>query len=228
MDLASHLLYYSRTLRELPKAHWIDAACVGRSTPLVLSCQQVKPLFIKATGHGIRQRCLPDRYGFPRTSAKGARQVKGFQTGDIVKAIVPTGKKVGTYVGRVAVRSSGSFNPPSQESPALTPGEEWRVLIWGLGWVEPFTDMAFDILCEMLYTCSMKQLITAKLKLHTDPAQFQALRTTQLAYRDALNAVSRYSFAHGKKSNQQWLQQEMYAEVRAVYHLPAQMACNVP
>src|SRR5438132_9358931 len=43
-----------------------------------------------------------------------------------------------------------------------------------------------------------------------------------------LNAVSRYSFAHGKKSNQQWLQKETYAEVRASYHLPAQMACNVP
>ena len=88
--------------------------------------------------------------------------------------------------------------------------------------------MALDILCEMSYTCSMKQMLTAKLKLHTNPAQFQALRTTQLAYRDALNAVSRYSFAHGKKSNQQWLQQETYAEVRAIYHLPAQMACNVP
>jgi IS605 OrfB family transposase len=74
----------------------------------------------------------------------------------------------------------------------------------------------------------MKQLITAKLKLHTDPAQFAALRTTQLAYRDALNYVSRYSFAHGKKSNQQWLQHETYSAVRAVYHLPAQMACNVP
>src|SRR6266849_3461586 len=74
----------------------------------------------------------------------------------------------------------------------------------------------------------MKQVITAKLKLHTDPAQFMALRATQLAYRDALNYVSRYTFAHGKKSNQQWLQQETYAEVRAVYHLPAQMACNVP
>jgi putative transposase len=98
----------------------------------------------------------------------------------------------------------------------------------GLGWVELFTDTALDILCEMLYTCSMKQMLTAKLKLHTDPAQFQALRTTQLAYRDALNAVSRYAFAHGKKSNQQWLQQEMYAQVRAIYHLPAQMACNVP
>jgi IS605 OrfB family transposase len=74
----------------------------------------------------------------------------------------------------------------------------------------------------------MKQLITAKLKLHTTPAQFQALRQTQLAYRDALNAVSRYAFAHGKKSNQQWLQQETYTQVRATYRLPAQMACNVP
>ncbi len=71
-------------------------------------------------------------------------------------------------------------------------------------------------------------MLTAKLKLHTDPAQFQALRTTQLAYRDALNYVSRYSFARGKKSNQEWLQRETYADVRAVYHLPAQMACNVP
>ncbi len=74
----------------------------------------------------------------------------------------------------------------------------------------------------------MKQLITAKLKLHTAASQFQALRTTQLAYRDALNSVSRYSFAHGKKSNQEWLQRETYTDVRAVYHLPAQMACNVP
>src|SRR6266516_7211617 len=74
----------------------------------------------------------------------------------------------------------------------------------------------------------MRQLITAKLKLHTDPVQFVALRTTQLAYRDALNYASRYAFAHGKKSNQQWLQHETYAEVRAAYHLPAQMACNVP
>jgi len=54
----------------------------------------------------------------------------------------------------------------------------------------------------------MKQMITAKLKLHTVPSQFQALRTTQLAYRDALNSVSRYAFVHGKKSNQQWLQKE--------------------
>jgi putative transposase len=74
----------------------------------------------------------------------------------------------------------------------------------------------------------MKQMFTAKLKLQTAPNQFTALRTTQLAYRDALNAVSRYAFAHGKMSNQMRLQKEMYAEIRADYHLPAQMACNVP
>ncbi len=31
-------------------------------------------------------------------------------TGDLVRAVVPRGKKVGTYVGRVAVRSTGFFN----------------------------------------------------------------------------------------------------------------------
>ncbi len=74
----------------------------------------------------------------------------------------------------------------------------------------------------------MKQLITAKLKLNTTKEQFQALREAQLAYRDALNAVSRFAFEHGKMSNQQALQREMYTEIRTTYRLPAQMACNVP
>src|SRR6266702_3710991 len=74
----------------------------------------------------------------------------------------------------------------------------------------------------------MKQFITAKLKLQIDAAQFQALRQTQLAYRDALNHVSRYSFEHGKMSNQIRLRDETYYEIRALYKLPAQMATNVP
>jgi len=64
--------------------------------------------------------------------------------------------------------------------------------------------------------------------LHTTPSQFQALRTTQLAYRDALNAVSRYAYAHGKISSGRALQRDCYDEIRVLYHLPAQMACNVP
>ena len=70
--------------------------------------------------------------------------------------------------------------------------------------------------------------MTAKLKLHTTAEQFQALRQTQLGYRDALNYVSHYAFEHGKMSNKVGLQEGTYAEIRARYHLPAQMACSVP
>ena len=70
--------------------------------------------------------------------------------------------------------------------------------------------------------------LTAKLKLHTDSAQFQALRKTMLAYRDALNYVSRYAFAHGKMSNKVRLQDGTYAEIRVRYRIAAQMACSIP
>ncbi len=74
----------------------------------------------------------------------------------------------------------------------------------------------------------MQQIITAKLKLLTTPEQHQMLRQTQLAYRDALNFVSRYAFEHGKLSSDTRLRKETYYELRARYKLPAQMACNVP
>jgi putative transposase len=74
----------------------------------------------------------------------------------------------------------------------------------------------------------MQQIITAKLKLLTTPEQGQRLRQTQLAYRDALNYVSRYSFEHGKMSNAERLQQGTYDDIRLLYRLPSQMACNVP
>ena len=76
-------------------------------------------------------------------------------------------------------------------------------------------------------TNPMHQLITAKLKLITTPEQGQALRQTQLAYRDALNAVSCYAFEQGKTSNATRLHKGMYAELRARYHLPSQLACSV-
>jgi 5-methylcytosine-specific restriction endonuclease McrA len=104
------LTKYNRTVRNLPKTHWADAACVGKSTPPQIKADHVFPLIVKALGHGSRQMCLMDRYGFPRTSAKDATFVKGFQTGDIVKARVTSGKKRGTHIGRVAVRASGSFD----------------------------------------------------------------------------------------------------------------------
>jgi 5-methylcytosine-specific restriction endonuclease McrA len=105
------LTKFNRTMRELPKSHWLDAACVGRSTPETLQTTGVMPLLITANGHGCRQKQLMDKRGFPRGKPKGAKIVKGFQTGDMVKAVVPEGlKTTGVHVGRVAVRATGSFD----------------------------------------------------------------------------------------------------------------------
>ncbi|BAY48005.1 hypothetical protein SAMD00079811_74630 [Scytonema sp. HK-05] len=99
---------YNRTRLELPKQHWIDAACVGDVETIQLLTQQ--PLRIKCTGWGTRQMCGTDRYGFP-TRHRERKQVHfGFKTGDIVKAVVTTGKKVGEYLGRVLCRKTGSFD----------------------------------------------------------------------------------------------------------------------
>ena len=76
----------------------------------VFVSEAIRPLLIKAMGRGSRQMCRMDKYGFPRTKPKQFKRVKDFQTGDMVKAIVTSGKKIGTYIGRVAVRASGSFN----------------------------------------------------------------------------------------------------------------------
>jgi putative transposase len=72
----------------------------------------------------------------------------------------------------------------------------------------------------------MQQIITAKLKLTPMPEQHAALRQTQLAYREALGAVSQYAFAQGKTSSVTKLHKGMYAELRARYRLPSQLACS--
>lgn len=101
---------FNRITQHYPKAHWIDAACVGETGSRVCLDPTQTPLQIKAAGRGSRQMCRMDRFGFPRTSAKGAKTVRGFRTGDMVRADVPSGKKAGVHTGRVAVRTSGSFN----------------------------------------------------------------------------------------------------------------------
>ncbi|OWY64272.1 HNH endonuclease [cyanobacterium TDX16] len=103
------LTKFNRCTQNLEKQHWIDAACVGTSTP-ILSIKGVKPLLIAANGHGTRQSCRTDKYGFPIRHCSRTKFHFGFQTGDIVKAVVTSGKKIGEYVGRIATRATGSFN----------------------------------------------------------------------------------------------------------------------
>jgi 5-methylcytosine-specific restriction endonuclease McrA len=105
------LTKFNRTKRGLPKAHWLDAACVGCSTPESLKTEGIIPWQIKATGHGNRQMCLMDEHGFPRTGPKAAKRVKGYQTGDLVRAVVPEPlKTAGSHIGRVKIRATGSFD----------------------------------------------------------------------------------------------------------------------
>ena len=100
---------YNRDSLGLPKEHYYDALSVGE-VPTRFNFLTDKILVISAKGRGSRQMCRVNKYGFPRTSAKASKSVKGFQTGDMVKAIVPNGSKQGEYLGKVAVRSSGKFD----------------------------------------------------------------------------------------------------------------------
>ena len=107
------LTKYNRQRLRISKSHWTDAACVGESTPESLNVKGYQPLIIKAMGRGSRQMVKPDKYGFPRTSPKlRQKSFYGFQTGDIVKAVVTQGKKVGTYVRRVAAKQGNSTSKP--------------------------------------------------------------------------------------------------------------------
>jgi len=101
---------YNRRKQGYNKEHWLDAACVGETGARVIIPKHFRPVTITAMGRGTRQLCRVNKHGFPRTSAKRTKRIHGFQTGDLVKAKVPKGKKMGNYQGRVAVRSSGNFN----------------------------------------------------------------------------------------------------------------------
>lgn len=74
----------------------------------------------------------------------------------------------------------------------------------------------------------MLQVITAKLKLETNPEQKELLREVSLAYRDALNYTSQINFENGKFSNGTKIQKLVYRNLRTEFDLPSQMACNVP
>ena len=102
------LTKYNRARLGIPKSHALDAACVGQID--VIQNWQQPVLSIKATGRGRYQRTFLTKYGFPRGYLMRSKSAFGFQTGDRVKAVVTTGKKAGTYLGRVAIRASGSFS----------------------------------------------------------------------------------------------------------------------
>ena len=113
---------WNRHRLQVPKEHCLDAACVGRVDVIERWNQSV--LSIKATGRGSYQRTRLTKHGFPRGYLTRSKSAFGFQTGDMVKTVVTKGKKAGAYLGRVAIRASGSFN--IQSSTGLVQGIHHR------------------------------------------------------------------------------------------------------
>ena len=100
---------FNRIRQGYPKAHWIDAACTGPSGQAVTLGPNLQCLKITACPRQSRRMVRPDAFGFPEGKPKGCSLVNGFRTGDLAKAVVPSGTKQGSWIGRVAVRATGSF-----------------------------------------------------------------------------------------------------------------------
>jgi len=99
---------WNRARFGIEKTHALDAMCVGQMA--AVSAARLKTLAIAATGRGQHCRTNWDRYGFPVGYLIRQKRVRGFQTGDQVRAVVPAPlKTAGTHLGRVRVRKSGSF-----------------------------------------------------------------------------------------------------------------------
>ncbi len=74
---------YNRVSQGLSKTHWVDAACIGASTPESLRTSDVFPLLIQAEGHGRRKMCNTNALGFPTGHRQRRRHYFGYQTGDM-------------------------------------------------------------------------------------------------------------------------------------------------
>jgi 5-methylcytosine-specific restriction endonuclease McrA len=100
---------WNRSLRGMPKTHWLDAVCVGASTPERIHWQDVIPLQLTALGRHHRQMMHVTKRGFPHGKPKATSVVGGFRSGDLVRAVVPDKLTTrGVHVGTISVRATGS------------------------------------------------------------------------------------------------------------------------
>ncbi len=105
---------WNRARFGIEKTHALDALCVGELAGVW--ADQLKTLTIVATGRGRHCRTNWDKYGFPRGYLMRHKQVRGFKTGDRIRAVVPAPlKTAGIHIGRVQVRQNGFFDIETHE-----------------------------------------------------------------------------------------------------------------
>ena len=128
ISYVSWMTKYNRDQLGLPKEHYYDALSVGE-IPNSFNFLTDKILQISAKGRGSRQMCRMDKHGFPRTSAKASKSVEGFQTGDMVKAVVPKGLNKGEHLGRVVIHSYRRFDIKTNKETIQSVGYKYCRLI---------------------------------------------------------------------------------------------------
>lgn len=87
---------FNRTRLGLPKAHWIDYACVGLVETLKVLTTKI--LVAHAIGKGTRRLCRIDKFGFPCSKPRQKYPIP-WQTGDIALSM-------DGIVGRVVIQSA--------------------------------------------------------------------------------------------------------------------------
>ena len=98
---------FNRQQLRLPKTHWLDAACVGKTPKLKVLTNQ--PLLIWAKGNGNRLVIQMDKFGFPRYGYKPKQKAPNWNTGDIVNVLA--GRNQGlTNVRLKSIRAKGNFD----------------------------------------------------------------------------------------------------------------------
>lgn len=99
---------WNRARFDIAKTHALDALCIGDLAGV--DAGSILTLRIKAQGRGSYQRTNVDASGFPRGYLMRQKRVRGFQTGDLVCAVVPAPlKTAGIHRGRVVVRATAKF-----------------------------------------------------------------------------------------------------------------------
>jgi 5-methylcytosine-specific restriction endonuclease McrA len=98
------LTKFNRTRLNLPKTHWIDAACVG--VVQTLKILTTKILAVKATGQGTRRLCRINKFGFPCSEPR-KKYLHEWKTGDIATRQDITGRVVVQSATRLEIRVDG-------------------------------------------------------------------------------------------------------------------------
>jgi hypothetical protein len=115
---------------DIPKSHSLDAACTGKTFKGINWNQPVLKLKeVKCMERGQYGQTRVTKYGFLKGYCTRKKNHFGFQPGDLVKALVLKGKKMGTPMGRIAIGANGFFSIQTQKGLVQGVSQKWCKLL---------------------------------------------------------------------------------------------------